>query len=177
MSQAQQAPDPDDQQARQAVASGLQNAASRQEQADMIQSNMLDYLTDTDLSEGSKDLLRNYCSKAFILGNLEKEEVHELKWELRIDKEMYLAIHPHQESVAQGQVRALINDDPDDRLSALSKEQIMQVETFFKGIWMNITRAKGMKQQEIIKTSINRSEVDKVGEDSGSGLLSKIRGE
>jgi hypothetical protein len=34
-----------------------------------------------------------------------------------------------------------------------------------------------MKQQEIIKTSINRSEVDKVGEDSGSGLLSKIRGE
>jgi hypothetical protein len=150
-----------------------QNAA---QQAEAIRDNLLTFLTESDLQEGTKDLLRNYASKSFILGYLQSEEVTELKWELRIAHEQYMALHPGAESEVVGGDRAYINDDTDDQLKPLSGKQKLQLATFMQAIWTNITRARDMKQQEIMKTQIARTETERNdGDGDGGGLLSRIR--
>lgn len=148
------------------------NAAMQQ--AEQIQENLLEFLTQSDLSEGSKDLLRNYASKSFILGYLEDAEVQELKWDLRIYHEYYLALHPARECEVTGEVREWINDNPDDNLTKLSANQKMQVGTFFQGIWTNITRARGMKQQEIMQTQIAETRALRNKQDGGGGLWDRL---
>jgi hypothetical protein len=45
-----------------------------------------------------------------------------------------------------------------------------------QAIWTNITRARDMKQQEIMKTQIARTETERNdGDGDGGGLLSRIR--
>jgi hypothetical protein len=151
-----------------------QNAA---QQAETIRDNLLTFLTESDLQEGTKDLLRNYASKSFILGYLQSDEVTELKWELRIAHEQYLAVHPGPESEVVGADRAYINEDPSDRLEPLSGSEKLVLGSFFQAIWTNVTRARDMKQQEIMKTQIARTETERNdGDDGGGGLLGRLRG-
>lgn len=175
MNQAAEPMDPDEQQTRQLELQGVQNARTADQQAEQIRDNMMQFLSESELSEGTKDILRNYVSKAFILGYLKEKEVHELKWELRIDHELYKWMHPPQDSLMQGEIRQWVADDPDDDLESPTKKQEIQLATFFKGVWVNITRARGMKQQEIWKTQISRSEVERGEENGSDGLLAKVR--
>jgi hypothetical protein len=150
------------------AAGGVDDARAR---ANDIHSDLLRELTKSDLSEGSKTILRNLTSPDLILAYLETAEVVEIKWDLRTRHRMYLSMHPARECEVVGQDRAYINDSPKDRLEPLSSTQRMQVDTFFQGIWMRVTRARGMKQQEIMKTQIARSEVDRGDQDDSNGGL------
>lgn len=163
---------------RQLEATGAQTAhTNAAQQAEQIRQNLLSFLTESDLQEGTKELLRNYTSKSFILGYLQSDEVTELKWELRIVHEQYLGLHPGTECEVVGEDRAYINDDPQDHLKPLSGKEKMVVSSFLQAVWTNITRARDMKQQEIMKTQIARTETErKDGDDSGSGLLARLRG-
>jgi hypothetical protein len=159
---------------RQLEATGA-NAAHQQ--AEEIRDNLLTFLTESDLQEGTKDLLRNYASKSFILGYLTADEVTELKWDLRISHEQYLAAHPDAKCEVVGEDRAYINADPSDNLKPLSGSEKLVLASFFQAIWTNITRARDMKQQEIMKTQIARTETErKDGDDGSGGLLGRFRG-
>lgn len=148
-----------------------QAQASAMQQAEEIYDNFVRELLDSPLSEGSKNLLRNLISKDFVLANLNKEEVHELKWRLRIKREKFYAMHPSRECLVTGEDREYINDDRNDSLLPLTQEQKIVADDFFDGIWVRITRAKGMKQQEIMKTSIHESHVQRDQQEQQSGGL------
>lgn len=153
-----------------------QQHADPHQQAEEIRENLLEFLTESELDEGSKELLRNYTTKSFILGYLQDGEVEELKWDLRISHQLYLAEHPGPECDVTGDVRAHINNDASDQLSPLTGSEKLVLQSFFQAIWTNITRARGMKQQEIMKTQIARTETERQSQsDGGGGLLDRIR--
>lgn len=158
---------------------GLSHAQqmSAQERAEEIHSDFLRELTESNLREPSRNLLKNYLSKSFILANLRQAEVDEFKWQLRVRYEAFIRLHPSRDSFMTGCVRAYVYNDASERLEPLTQQQKLTVKGFFDGIWMNVTRSKGFAQQEILQTSITQSIVDKgEGETQPGGLRGKIFG-
>lgn len=135
---------------------------------------ILQDLTETDLKEGSKDILRNLVTKDFVLANFSEAEVNEVKWSIRTKQEMFFAIHPDQECEVTGDDRAAINDDPTDQLTPLTQEEKLVAQTFFDGVETRITRARDMKQQEIWNTQIAERRSEGAEEDGG-GVLGRLR--
>lgn len=139
-----------------------------------VHQGILDDLTDTEISEGSKEILRNLVSKDLVLAYLTEAEINEVKWHIRIVKELYLAMHPAQNCRIEGEDRAAINDDPTDRLYALSEEERINIETFFMSVQSRVTRARDMKQQELMNTQIAEHR-DQRSKEGGGGLLGRLR--
>lgn len=139
-----------------------------------VHDGILDDLTDTEISEGSKDILRNLVSKDLVLAYLTEAEINEVKWHIRIVKELYLAMHPAQDCLVTGEDRAAINDNSSDRLRALSEEERINIETFFMSVQSRVTRAREMKQQELMNTQIAEHR-DQRSNDGGGGLLGRLK--
>lgn len=139
-----------------------------------VRENIFEELTETDISEGSKDVLRNLISKDLVLAYLTEAEVNEVKWHIRIVKEIYLAMHPPQDCEVVGADRAAINDDSEDNLRPLSEKERVNIETFFMTVQTRVTRARNMKQQEMNRTQIAEHR-DNRDSDSGGGILGRIR--
>lgn len=179
----QRPPDPDEQQDRredmQAASAGWETAAREHERAQSIQESFLEDLIDTtDLADPSRDKLNNLVSKDFPLANFTDDEVHELKYRLRIRLEMFLRAHPRPESGVTDDTRKIVNDDPTDGLKPLTQGQKYEALQIFDAIWARVTRGRGMAQQEILQKSITESRVQRGTEendDEGSGLLSRLR--
>lgn len=147
------------------------------QRAKEIQNDLLDEISTSDLQEGSRKLLKNLVSKDFIFANLTEEEVIEFKYKLLLKRESFYSMHPSSESIIEGELRAYVNDNPADTLTSLTQQQKLIVDQFFEGVWMRVTRARGMKQQEILQTQITQSVTDGLGGDSGGGggLLGRWR--
>lgn len=178
MSQADRREMQERQEESQMAQQGLNHAQqmSAQERADEIHSDFLEELTESNLKEPSRDLLRNYLSKSFILANLRQSEVDEFKWQLRVRYEAFIRLHPRRESFQTGFIRGYVANDAQVKdLQPLTQQQKLTVKGFFDGIWMNVTRSKGFAQQEILQTSITQSIVDKGQEQSADGLLGRWR--
>lgn len=152
---------------------GLQHARERAEE---IQSDLLEQITDSDLHPDSRQLLKNLVSKDFIFANLTDAEVESFKRELDLKRKAFYVMHPSQESVVEGDFRAYVYDDPGNKLTSLSQQEKLIVDQFFEGVYMRVTRARGMRQQEILKTQINQSVTGSLdGDGGGGGLLQKWR--
>jgi len=144
------------------------------------QSDFLEALTKTNIRETLDDrsvqLLENLISQDLVLANFSGDEVHEIKWELRIIKKAFFAMHPPADSLITGRFREWVYDDNDAGLEPLTAKERMLVDTFFKNVWARVTRAKNMKQQEMMSKSINESYVKRdTGEDNDSGILNRLR--
>lgn len=139
-----------------------------------IRNSILNDIVETDLSEGSKNLLRNLLTQDFVLANLSTEEAEEIKWKLEAKKEKFFAMHPPENSLVTGEDRAAINDDPTDNLRPLGPVQRMQVHDVFDGIYLRVTRSKDMKQQEVMNTRIQERRDNNDGESSKGGLRGLI---
>ncbi len=139
-----------------------------------VRRGIFEELTDTEISEGSKDVLRNLISKDLVLAYLTEAEVNEVKWHIRVVKELYLSMHPPQDCEISGGDRAAINDAPEDTLTPLTEEERVNVETFFMTVQSRVTRARDMKQQEMTRTQIAEHR-DNGDNDSDGGLMGKIR--
>lgn len=140
-----------------------------------IRQSMLRELTDTNLSEGSRELLRNLVQKDMVLAFLKEPEVKEWKWKLRTKQELFFVMHPGADCLVTGEDRAAINGNVSDRLSPLSQEQKIVVRDFFDMLELRISRARDMKQQEMMNTQIREARSDR-DESGGGGLKQRLRG-
>lgn len=152
---------------------GLEHARERAEE---IYTDLLDEITTSDLHPDSRNLLQNLISKDFIFANLTDAEVESFKKELALKRKKFYTMHPSQESIIEGKFRAYVYDDKGNRLTSLAQQEKLIVDQFFEGIWMRVTRARGMRQQEILKTQINQSVTGSIDADgSKGGLLTRWR--
>lgn len=145
---------------------------------------VLEYLSESDLAdkleenkyEKIRDVLGDLLSKDFPLGNLSKAEHIERKWDLRTLKDIVVTSFPSQDCLVVGEDRAAIYDDPSDDVTPLTREERLHIEAFFRNLEMRLTRAKGMKQQEMLRTSIAQTRVERDQDQrQGGGWLSKLR--
>lgn len=152
---------------------GIEHARQRAEQ---IYNDLLDEITDSELNADSRELLTNLVSKDFIFANLTDEEVTEFKFKLELKRKKFYVMHPSQESIIEGTFRAYVYADSGNTLTSLDQQEKLIVDQFFEGIWMRVTRARGMRQQEILKTQINQSVTGDLNDnDSGGGILGRWR--
>lgn len=160
--------DPQQATSQQAQLMGLEHAMR---QAEQIRSDLLDQISDSDLNSDARNLLENLVSKDFIFANLTQEEVTEFKFELMLFRKKFYTLHPSQESVIEGEFRRYVYDDEGNTLTSLTQQEKLIVDQFFKGVFQRVTRAREMKQQEILRTQIQQSVTGDLGGDSDSGGL------
>lgn len=156
------------------------NAAQegREERAMDMHSDILKELTETRaLPPSSRDILRNLITSDWVLANLQKEDLHELRWELRLLQKKFFAMHPSQDSIMQGDYRAFVYDDPSENLRALSEREKLAAESFFRTVWLRLTRSFKFRQQEMLQTNIKKTqtEVARPDETQEEGLLGRFR--
>lgn len=135
---------------------------------DEVYRGMMEWIADSDLNEGSKNLLKNLLSKELVLANFTKAEVNEWRWKLRRKKELFFLMHPGPQCLVIGEDRGAIYDDPHASLSPLSDQQRQLVRDLFDVLEARITRARGMKQQEMVNTDIHEHRDGNDEESSGS---------
>lgn len=140
-----------------------------------IHEDVFEQLTETEISEGSKRILRNLLTKDLVLAYFKEEEIHEMKWKLEIIKELYVNMHPAEGCLVTGYDRAYVNDKEHDVLEPLSTEQVLIIETMFTSLASRLTRAREMKQQEMMNTQINEQRADLGGDSAdGGGILGRF---
>lgn len=145
------------------------------QQAQEIHNQLIDKITETNLSEGSKNLLRNLLTKDLVLANFKEAEVNEMRWKLRAKKKLFFAMHPAQDCLVTGDDRAAIYDDPAATLRPLSDSQRAIVRDLFDMLETRITRARKMKQQEMMNTTIRESRAQ-TGDDQRNNSQGGLRG-
>lgn len=171
----------DDIEARQLRTTGAQVA---QQEDTSFERDVLEYLGKSDLDEKLddnkyrhlKEVLSGLLSRDFVLAYVSDAEHNEGKWDLRILKNIVELYFPSDDCLVTGDLRAAINDDPDDTVEPLTKDERLQIEVFFRVVEKRLTRSKNMKQQEMLRTSIAQTEVRRDSESNGGrGLLGRLR--
>lgn len=135
--------------------------ASAYSHAESIRDDIFSQIADTDLQDPSKDLLRNLLTKDLVLANLKEAEVTEWRWRLRTKKELFFAAHPQEGDLVVGRYRkAIYDDETAQNLMPLDDFQRMAVHDLFDTVETRITRARKMRQQRLMKTTIQERKVD-----------------
>lgn len=128
-------------------------------------------MTNHNLQDPSVDMLSNLLDQDFMLGNLQEAEVHEYRWLARVMVLEIQSLHPNDESVFQGELRAAAFDDAVENISALSPREKATIEQFIMGVIARATRGRDGWQQEMFNKTITASERREVGDDADTGFL------
>jgi len=131
----------------------LQAAEARSEGMDRT---YINEMTDHELDQGTVDILSNLLDRDFMLGVL------------RLEIE---ALHPHEDSVFQGPLRAVAFDDRSDALPSLSEQDLAIIEQFLMAVIARATRGKDGWQQEMFNKTITASEQRSIDEGDDGGFL------
>lgn len=151
--------------------------AADHQQGSLGLGNDQDYLREllhSRLSEGHRDLLENLLSRDFVLANYNEAQLQELKYELEIVRDMFFSMHPDEECAVTGQFAGYVFDDPSAAIEPLTEEEKLRVVQFFDGVFSRITRAKGMKQQEMNAKTIRESRTKSDNEEATGGVLGRL---
>ena len=146
------------------------NGAQRESEKPMDTA-YIDKMTGHQLEQGTIDLLSNLLDQDFMLGNLSDAEIHEYRWLVRVLRLEIEALHPNEQSVWKGRMRAVAFDDPVDALPALSEQDLSIIEQFIMGVIARATRGKDGWQQEMFNKTIQASETREVGDDDDGGFM------
>lgn len=146
------------------------NGAQRESEKPMDTA-YIDKMTGHQLEQGTIDLLSNLLDQDFMLGNLSDAEIHEYRWLVRVLRLEIEALHPNEQSVWKGRMRAVAFDDPVDALPALSEQDLSIIEQFIMGVIARATRGKDGWQQEMFNKTIQASETREVGDDDDGGFI------
>lgn len=158
---------------RQMHGQNVGQAAAMQEEEGM--EDLLELLGSTQLSEGSKDLLRNLVTKDIIFANYSSDDIERIRFELQVKRMQYHDMHPNKDCLLTGRLRAYANDDPTDRLQPIDPRESTIVDNFFEGAFARFTDAEGMKLLEKANENINVSKVQKDEKDnSGGGIFDRL---
>jgi len=124
-----------------------------------------------DASQGTIDLLSNLLDRDFMLGNATEAEQHEYRWLARVKRLEIEAMHPNEDSVFQGELRAVAFDDRSQNLTSLSEQDLSQIQSFIMVAIRRAGRGRDGWQQEMYNKTITASEKREVGEDDDGGFL------
>jgi hypothetical protein len=151
-----------EQQANQEHMANLQFAEDGQMDAGYI-----DKVTNSQLQQGTVDILANLLSKDFVLGNLSEAEVHEHRWltrELTLEVE---AMHPRPNSMWRGRFRQVAAGREREALDPLDDAQKTTMQQFIQGVIARATRSRDGWQQEEVNKSYRVSERREPDKDDG----------
>jgi hypothetical protein len=126
----------------------------------------------TGLDTGTATMLNNLLQSDWVLGNLDDAEVHEARWLSRTIADEVFAMHPSDESVWSGALRAYASGDPNAALSPLNSAEKTVIFQLIQAFTVRVTRSEGMEQQEIFRKSINESKTDTQDSSNSGGWLS-----
>jgi hypothetical protein len=127
-------------------------------------------MTDHSLQDPTVDMLSNLLDQDFLLGNLNEAEVHEYRWLARVMKLEIESLHPNEDSIFQGKLRAAAFDDPEQNIKPLSAREKATIEQFLMGVIARATRGRDGWQQEMFNKTISASERREVGDGDDGGL-------
>jgi len=142
------------------------SAASAEEPMDRA---YIEKMTEHDLDDPTVDILSNLLDKDFLLGNLSEAEVHEYRWLARVMVLEVQSLHPNEDSLFQGPLRATAFHDKNEQLTPLSAREKAIIEQFIMGVISRATRGRGGWQQEMFNKTITASEKREVSEDDDNG--------
>jgi hypothetical protein len=131
----------------------------------------IEKMTEENLQDPTVDMLSNLLDQDFLLGNLQEAEVHEYRWLARVMVLEIQSLHPNDESVFQGTLRAAAFDAKGEQLNPLSARQKAVIEQFIMGVISRATRGRDGWQQEMFNKTISASEKREVGEEEDGGFL------
>jgi hypothetical protein len=154
-----------DQQANQEHMANLQFADDGQ-----MDSGYIDQVTNSQLQQGTVDILANLLSKDFVLGNLSEAEVHEHRW---LTRELVLeveALHPRPDSMWRGRFRQVAAGREREALEPLDDAQKAEMHQFIQGVINRVTRSRDGWQQEEVNKSYRVSERREPDKDDGGFL-------
>jgi hypothetical protein len=127
----------------------------------------IDKVTNSQLQQGTVDILSNLLSKDFVLGNLSEAEVHEHRW---LTRELVLeveAAHPRPNSMWRGRFRQVASGKKRDALQPLDDAQKTTMQQFVQGVIARATRSRDGWQQEEVNKSYRVSERREPDKDDG----------
>jgi hypothetical protein len=127
----------------------------------------IDKVTNSQLQQGTVDILANLLSKDFVLGNLSEAEVHEHRW---LTRELVLeveAAHPRPNSMWRGRFRQVASGKERDALRPLDDAQKTTMQQFIQGVIARATRSRDGWQQEEVNKSYRVSERREPDKDDG----------
>lgn len=139
------------------------------QQADGETADLLGKLMETKLSIADKRVLANLVDNSWALANFDAAEVQEIKADLVIIREKFVAMHPGPESEVTGITRVWAAGDASDDLEPLTDQDRIELHSFINGAFSLVTRSKDFAQQEVLSTQI--SEVRRDEQESKSGGL------
>jgi hypothetical protein len=127
----------------------------------------IDKVTNSQLQQGTVDILSNLLSKDFVLGNLSEAEVHEHRW---LTRQLVLeveAAHPRTNSMWRGRFRQVASGIERDALKPLDDAQKTVMQQFIQGVITRATRSREGWQQEEVNKSYRVSERREPDKDDG----------
>lgn len=130
----------------------------------------IDKVTNSQLQQGTVNILSNLLSKDFVLGNLDEAEVHEHRW---LTRQLVLeveAAHPRANSMWQGRFRQVASGRERDALEPLDDAQKTTMQQFIQGVITRATRSRDGWQQEEVNKSYRVSERREPDKDDGGFL-------
>jgi hypothetical protein len=130
----------------------------------------IDKVTNSQLEQGTVDVLANLLSKDFVLGNLSEAELHEHRWLTREIVMEAEAEHPTAESMWQGRFRQVAAGRERDALVPLDGAQKAVMQQFTQGVITRATRSRDGWQQEEVNKSYRVSERREPDKDDGGFL-------
>lgn len=131
----------------------------------------IEKMTEGSLQDPTKDMLQNLLSQDFLLGNLQEAEIHEYRWLARVMLLEIESLHPNEDSLFQGKIRAAAFDDKNQNIDPLSPREKAIVEQFVMGVIARASRGREGWQQEMFNKTISASEKRDVSEDDSGGFL------
>jgi len=114
-------------------------------------------IVETGLDPGTANMLTNLLQSDWVLGNLDDAEVHEARWLARTIADEVYAMHPHEDSIWQGDLREYSFGDSSQNLTALNSAEKTKIFQLIQAFTVRVTRSEGMEQQEIFQKSISES--------------------
>lgn len=115
--------------------------------------------------------IQGLINKQLILSNLNAAEAHDRVYKLDVEKLKVLGEHPPEESVVQGPLRAVLNDDETEDLYALTAQERNIIDQVFFSLKNAVLRSREGFERQQINTSIARSEnANDNKEDDADGL-------
>lgn len=134
-----------------AISRGLQTQPVLNQRG-QLREEYLQRLVDAGLDETTAGRLKSLLTRDLVLSYMEKAEVNEIRWLVRLLQKDFYALHPPEGSVMQGHYRAFLSDDKNDKYIALDDNARLLVDQTIIVVVSRVARSKqGWQQEEMSK--------------------------
>jgi len=133
----------------------------------------VDQMLDSQLDRGTVDMLENLLSSDWVLSKMSDAEVHEMRWLARTMSDEVDSMHPPEDSIWSGKIRAYAAGDAAQGLTPLNNAERLTIFEFIQGFIARVARSKDGFQQENFKKQIRKSEREDKTEQDQEGWIKR----